>query len=91
MGWRSCPTWEYLAPQVQVRDVKRDEIDYLLPEIKNQGGKNIFIFLPERLDDLEKIEAFFPEGFLVSHDYHQEKLFATYEFFNSNQGLGKEK
>jgi len=91
MGWRSVPAWEYLAPQAQVRDVKSDEIDDLLPEVKNQGGKNIFIFLPERLDDLRKVEAFFPGGFLRSHDYYQEKLFVTYEFFNSNQGLGKEK
>ena len=91
MGWRSVPAWEYLAPQAQVRDVEEDDIKILLSEIKKQKEKSVFIFLPERLDDLKKVEAFFPGGSLVSHDYHQEKLFATYEFFNSNQGLDKEK
>ena len=58
---------------------------------EKQKEKSVFIFLPERLDDLKKVEAFFPGGSLVSHDYYQEELFITYEFFNSNQGLGKEK
>lgn len=91
MGWRSVPAWEYLAPRAQVRDVEEDDIEILLSEIKKQKEKNVFIFLPERLDDLKKVEAFFPGGFLRSHNYYQEELFVTYEFFNSNQGLGKEK
>ncbi len=59
MGYRSLSTIPYLAPQMDGEDIV-DPLDGL-PDWQIEGP-SLFIFLPERLGELETVRFAFPDG-----------------------------
>jgi 4-amino-4-deoxy-L-arabinose transferase-like glycosyltransferase len=59
MGYYSISTVPYLAPQMQGHDINQPLIE---PPGWNLSGPSIFIFLPERQNELQHIQASFPQG-----------------------------
>lgn len=79
MGWKSGPSWEYIAPSAQVEDFEEVNLQSVLS--MSTGGKERFVFiaLPERTGDLKIIERVWPGGYKKDHYYDNELLFITYE------------
>ena len=76
MGFHSHGTVPYLAPDVQGLDVPEGE---LYPEDWQLDGRTRFIFLPERLTDLQAVTEDFPGGtYQEIVDSDGELLFSVY-------------
>ena len=76
MGFHSHGTVPYLAPDVQGLDVPEGE---LYPEDWQLDGRTRFIFLPERLTDLQAVLEDFPGGtYQEIVDSDGELLFSVY-------------
>lgn len=77
MGYFSLSTIPYLAPRMQGEDV----VERLgAPPQWELNGPTLFLFLPERLDELEQVRAAYPSG--AYREFHAEPelfLFAAYE------------
>ena len=76
MGFHSHSTVPYLAPHVSGLDVPEGE---LYPQDWMIDGRTRFIFLPERLADLQEVRQDHPGGIyreIVDND--GELLFAVY-------------
>jgi hypothetical protein len=77
MGYRSHATISYLVPRMRGHDI---EPDGGIPNPAIINGTTQFIFLPERLRELQQVLSLYPEG-----DYQEylgsdgELLFAVYE------------
>lgn len=77
MGYFSLSTIPYLAPQMSGRDIAEP---LTRPPEWELMGPTLFIFLPERLNELELVQAAYPDGrFLTFSDSEGVMLFASYE------------
>ena len=78
MGYWTHPTMAYLAPDAIGSEViapLEEPMDLLQP-----GEKALFVFLPERVAELDPVRQSYPDGLRVDHWYHNgDLLFATYE------------
>ncbi len=59
MGYFSLSTIPYLAPQMQAQDI--DE-PLTLPPAWPLNGPTLFLFLPERIQELEQVRSSYPAG-----------------------------
>lgn len=76
MGYRSFSTMPYLAPHVEGLDVAEGA---LYPPDWSKEGRTQFIFLPERLADLDAVRQSFPGGtFAEISGRDGQLLFAIY-------------
>lgn len=75
MGFNSIQTLSYLAPQAEGIDI---ELEVRPAEWRVQTP-TVFLFLPERSDDLEPVQAEYPGGEQEIHrSYNGQELFITY-------------
>ena len=78
MGYFSIPTISYLAPQAVGIDIFPESVGESASW--KAGGKKIFIFLPERLGELNSIQPLFPNGhYQEFYSLQGTMLFAAYE------------
>jgi hypothetical protein len=76
MGYYTHATIRYLAPQAMGTDVLESLTappDWVLP------GPTIFIFLPERSEELDFVQESYPDGRLHWHTGKDGELFLAYE------------
>lgn len=76
MGYRSHSTIPFLVPQATGHDVV-EEID--APPAWPLSGRTVFIFLPERVDELERVRAAYSGQERVFRARHGGILFVAYE------------
>lgn len=77
MGYRSHATIPYLAPQMRGHDI---EPDGGIPSTTIMEGTTQFIFLPERLQELQQVLSLYPDGQYEEFFARDgELLFAVYE------------
>lgn len=79
MGWKSGPSWEYLVPNSQVKDLSNKELSILLEKTANFNNV-VFVALPERAEDLKIVIKRWPGGVRNDHTFYSpEVLFTSYE------------
>lgn len=80
MGYYSISTVPYLAPEMEGHDINQPLNE---PPDWNLPGPSIFVFLPERQNELQYIQASFPQGeyreFGSPSDANAPPLFYVYE------------
>lgn len=77
MGYSSFATIQFLAPQMEGEDVI-DELES--PPDWSLEGPTLFVFLPERLSELEHVRVGYPDGlYRESLSDQGPMLFAAYE------------
>ncbi|HUW21263.1 MAG TPA: glycosyltransferase family 39 protein [Candidatus Bathyarchaeia archaeon] len=78
MSWESCPSWKYLAPHAYIEDLTEENFTSVLASL-SPDSRLVFIALPERINDLEKIEKLWPLGIKKKKSYGGELLFVSYK------------
>jgi hypothetical protein len=72
MGYYSIPSLSYLRPQILGTDINNSWGD---PENRRPERKNVmFVFLPERIDDLYACEKDYPGGKLIIEFYKSDEV-----------------
>jgi 4-amino-4-deoxy-L-arabinose transferase-like glycosyltransferase len=75
MGFQTHATVPYLVPAVQGYDVMEGA---LFPENWSINGRTRFIFLPERIEELQAVQDIFPGGQYEGVYWKEELLYAVY-------------
>ena len=79
MSWKSGPSWEYIAPAAQVKDLEEGNLQSVFPVSTREKERLVFIALPEKTEALKMIEEVWTKGYRKDHYYDNELLFITYE------------